>query len=108
MLASTSDPDLKRVIPVESIPVSSINKSNPVCIIQTNTRDDDGYDDPNDWRSPIVEYISDGIVPLDKWEARRLKIKAAYYTMIDGLLFRYNVNRVLLLSIRQQEAERVM
>lgn len=44
--------------------------------------------EPSDWRDPIKAYITDGEVLADRWEARRLKAKAANYMMMDGELYR--------------------
>jgi len=44
--------------------------------------------EPSDWRDPIKAYITNGEVSADRWEARRLKAKAANYMMMDGELYR--------------------
>ena len=42
----------------------------------------------DDWMNPIKSYLEDGAQPKDKGEARRLRLKAARYSIIEGELFR--------------------
>lgn len=43
---------------------------------------------PNDWRGEIINYLEFGIQPDDPIEARKLRMKAARYRMIEDELFR--------------------
>ena len=52
--------------------------------------------EPSDWRLLIKMYIADGIVPTDRWEARRLKTKAANYMMMGGELYRRSATKAFL------------
>ena len=45
-------------------------------------------DNSNSWADPIVQYLQQGIVPEDRSEARKLRIRAARYTMIEDTLYR--------------------
>ncbi|XP_076910750.1 uncharacterized protein LOC143568482 [Bidens hawaiensis] len=38
------------------------------------------------WMTPILRYLREGIVPEDKQGARRLRIRALQYEIIDGAL----------------------
>ena len=38
--------------------------------------------------TPIVVYLKDGRLPEDRDEARRLRIKAAKYVLIDEVLYK--------------------
>ncbi|GJU64281.1 reverse transcriptase domain-containing protein [Tanacetum coccineum] len=40
------------------------------------------------WMTPITEYLKDGILPDDKKEASKLRIKARQYELMDGVLYR--------------------
>ncbi|CAL9222362.1 unnamed protein product, partial [Arabidopsis halleri] len=73
-LASTSDPNLRRIIPVESVDRPSIEAIDIVNFVGTN-RDPDASD-PADWWVEIRDFLTDGTIPTDKWAARRLRIKA--------------------------------
>ncbi|KAM5554178.1 hypothetical protein ABKV19_026092, partial [Rosa sericea] len=43
---------------------------------------------PNDWRGQIVNYLEFGIQPGDPIEARKLRMKAARYLVVEEELFR--------------------
>ncbi|CAE5959309.1 unnamed protein product [Arabidopsis arenosa] len=93
-LASNTDPNLRCTIRVENIATPSIDLPPPICVITEPPEAIEIDDDPNievdpeptDWRDPIKLYIADGEVPADRWEARRLKTKAANYILHDGEL----------------------
>ena len=40
------------------------------------------------WMTPIVIYLKDEMLPKDKDEARKLRIKAAKYVLIDEVLYK--------------------
>ncbi|GAA0141181.1 hypothetical protein LIER_02385 [Lithospermum erythrorhizon] len=44
------------------------------------------YDEPN-WMNLMVDYLTDGVLPTDKNEARHLKHKAATYALVAGNYF---------------------
>ena len=45
-------------------------------------------EDEENWMTPIVIYLKDGRLPEDEDEARRLRIKAAKYVLIDEVLYK--------------------
>ncbi|CAA7034840.1 unnamed protein product [Microthlaspi erraticum] len=119
-LASTSDPDLRRVIPVESIGTPNIDIGETSMAIVTL---EPGVDDaeemnepmdpeqvllPDDWREEIRDYIHDGKVPTDRWAARRLKAKSAHYMVLDGNLFRRSASGPLMICVSGSESRLVM
>jgi len=40
-----------------------------------------------DWREPIRNYILNGVLPADKWEAQKLKATCARFCVADGILY---------------------
>ena len=48
------------------------------------------------WFAPIVRYLNDGTLPLDKKDARKLTYKAAQYTLVDGVLYKRGFTTPLL------------
>ncbi|KAF8095039.1 hypothetical protein N665_0344s0008 [Sinapis alba] len=61
-----------------------------------------------DWRTPFLDYLDKGILPKDKWESRRLKVKSFNYVSIDGKLHRWTANKVLLTCVGKEEAKLVV
>ncbi|XP_024012926.1 uncharacterized protein LOC112087144 [Eutrema salsugineum] len=136
-LATNSDPDLRRTIPIVAIERPSIEPA-PNCNIITrrcdyenqpnlappltrrtkpkeiipdhdnNTDELNGEDEPEDWTLEIVGYIGDGTVPAAKWAARRLKARAARYVVIKGTLLRWDASGVLLTCVRGNDIMEVM
>ncbi|XP_010419143.1 PREDICTED: uncharacterized protein LOC104704812 [Camelina sativa] len=138
-LASTSDPNLRRVIPVESIDQSSIDvnllspapaafldtthstePNNVLAVTRSPSTDSTTPNIPAthspaptapshvDWQTEIIAYIMDGIMPKDKWESRRLRVKSAHYTMLDGSLFRWDANGALLICVNTKDINDIM
>ncbi|XP_076904004.1 uncharacterized protein LOC143559248 [Bidens hawaiensis] len=60
------------------------------------------------WMTPILRYIQEGIVPEDKKEARRLRIRALQYEIIDGGLYRRSYMGPSFKCIDYEEAEYVI
>jgi hypothetical protein len=56
-----------------------------------------------DWRTPIVEYITKGSILEDPQEAKKLVQKASRYTVIEGQLFRRGLSTPLLKCIGPSE-----
>nr|GEW43829.1 reverse transcriptase domain-containing protein [Tanacetum cinerariifolium] len=40
------------------------------------------------WMTPIVDYVKEGTLPGDKKEARKLRLKAQQYELMEGTLYR--------------------
>nr|GEW67532.1 reverse transcriptase domain-containing protein [Tanacetum cinerariifolium] len=40
------------------------------------------------WMTPIMEYLKEGTLPSDRKEARKLRIKARQYELMEGVLYR--------------------
>lgn len=41
-----------------------------------------------DWRNQFVSYLQDGMLPLDKKEAKKLRVQAARYCLINNDLYK--------------------
>lgn len=57
---------------------------------------------------PIFQYIKDGTLPVDKSEARKIKIIAVKYYMLDGELYRRSYIRPLLRCLGPESALKVV
>ncbi|XP_058076379.1 uncharacterized protein LOC131224960 [Magnolia sinica] len=79
-LASATEGKIPRIIPVEFIEHPSIN--------QTEKKTVNPVDDTPSWMDLIYDYLTSGKVPLDKLEARHLRVRAAWYVVLDGVLYK--------------------
>ncbi|KAK9066680.1 hypothetical protein SSX86_014003 [Deinandra increscens subsp. villosa] len=59
---------------------------------------------PESWTTPIVKYLTDGRLPLDKGEARKLRSKCENYQMVNGILYRRTYLGPLLRCVDPEEA----
>ena len=57
---------------------------------------------------PILSYIHDGILPMERKQARRLKCRAARYTLLDGVLYHRGFTLPLLRCLDGEEANYVL
>ncbi len=48
------------------------------------------------WMGPVVDYLRNSKEPEDKSQARKLIIKAARYTVLDGVLYKKSFSGPLL------------
>ena len=48
------------------------------------------------WMELIDRYVRNGDLPTDKWEARKLCIRAAKYVIVEAILFRQSFTQPLL------------
>ena len=120
-LASSSDPGLSRVIPVEFVEHPSIG---PPVIINLI---DSPYGDPNEvdvqatkdleqseygfdkpWTKTILAYIMDGKLPAEKWAARKIKTQSARYVLVDGELYKWRFSGPLMTCVEEEKSRRIM
>ena len=85
-LASTRDKDTLESILVKYLSKPSIAEEK---IHMVNSPEES-------WFAPIVRYLNDGTLPLDKKDARKLAYKAAHYTLVDGALYKRGFSTPLL------------
>ncbi|KAG7552152.1 Reverse transcriptase domain [Arabidopsis thaliana x Arabidopsis arenosa] len=61
-----------------------------------------------DWRTPIREYILNGTLPTDKWEARSLKAKSARFCISNDILYRRSISGPDMICIFGQQVRTVI
>ena len=62
----------------------------------------------NDWITPITSYLKDGVLPEGKEVARKLKVQAARFVLIKGILYKRGFSRPYLRCLILDEANYVM
>ncbi|KAG7584012.1 Ribonuclease H-like superfamily [Arabidopsis suecica] len=101
------DPDLPRNEEAEQVPEveSPIGTPpNPEPALQLLPLPDWGAD----WRTPIREYILNGTLPMDKWEARSLKAKSARFCISNDILYRRSISGPDMICIFGQQVRTVI
>ena len=120
-LASSSDPGLRRVIPVEFIEHPSIGSPVIINLIESPDGDPDevnvlttkylekseyGFDKP--WTETIFAYITDGKLPAEKWAARKIKTQSTRYVLVEGELYKWRFFGPLMTCIEGEKARGIM
>nr|GEV08698.1 reverse transcriptase domain-containing protein [Tanacetum cinerariifolium] len=60
------------------------------------------------WMTQLVDYLKGGVLPGDKKEARKLRLKARQYELIEGVLYRRSFLTPWLRCVGPLQAEYVM
>ena len=60
------------------------------------------------WMNPIVDYLKNSKEPVDKNQARKLRIKTARYTLLNEGLYKKTFSGPLLWCIMNEESEVVL
>ena len=72
------DPKMPKSVPLEVKSRPSIEPNPEVMQIEQKCS----------WMDPIISYIRDKVLPVDKLQARKIRAQASRYTIIDGVLYR--------------------
>ncbi|KAI3762876.1 hypothetical protein L1987_53318 [Smallanthus sonchifolius] len=94
-LASITFQHLAKEVKVETLNAPSISATE-VMIAQVS--------EIESWMTPLVNYMVKGALPEEKHEARRIKIKALQYEMIDRMLYRKSYLGPSLKCVDEDEA----
>ena len=65
-------------------------------------------EDRENWMTPIVSYLKDGKLPEGKDEARKLKVRAARYVLMDEVLYKRGFSQPYLRCLAPDEANYVL
>ncbi|XP_013594447.1 PREDICTED: uncharacterized protein LOC106302494 [Brassica oleracea var. oleracea] len=107
-LGSKLHDQVKRIIPIHRIEMPIISPATEPLAIAASITDAMNIEQLNDWRTEFIEYLSNGVLPTEKWEARRLKQRSAHYVVMDGALHRWTATKVLLKCIFGDETRLFM
>ncbi|XP_039128919.1 uncharacterized protein LOC120265065 [Dioscorea cayenensis subsp. rotundata] len=83
-----------RIVHLKEVQKPSIEKKNIANI-----------EDGNDWRIPFKKFLKDGELPSNTLEAKKLKMRAAHFTLINGVLYKKGLSMPLLRCLQKQDAE---
>ncbi|XP_013721006.1 uncharacterized protein LOC106424802 [Brassica napus] len=120
-LASSPDPGLKWIIPVEFIEHPSIGPSVIANLIWGQIEDAEEIEDSPEgnmdqpeygcdspWLEPIRAYIVDGMLPAEKWAARKIKTQAARYVTVEGEIYKWRFSGPLMTCAEGEKQRKVM
>ncbi|XP_048624034.1 uncharacterized protein LOC125592711 [Brassica napus] len=116
-LGSKLHDQVKRTIPIHKIEQPSIDtkaEQTEIAAAISEAMDIDEAeppsqdDQPTDWRKEHIDYLAEGLLPTEKWDARRLKRRSAHYVVMDGELHRWTATKVLLKCIAGEETRLFM
>ena len=65
-------------------------------------------EDRENWMTPIVSYLKDGKLPEGKDEARKLRVRAARYVLMDEVLYKRGFSQPYLRCLAPDEANYVL
>nr|GEX40209.1 reverse transcriptase domain-containing protein [Tanacetum cinerariifolium] len=78
-IASTSFAHLSKQVLVEVLENKSIKEKEVAAVIE---------EDGPTWMTQIANYLKEGVLPGDNKEARKLRLKARQYELMEGVLYR--------------------
>ena len=98
-LATASQEDLGRQIPVEHLPKLSININNKeIFLVMT----------ASSWMDPIWDYLLNGTLPSDPKEASKIRARSARFALLRGTLYKRGFPAPLLKCIGKEDANYVL
>ncbi|KAL0402736.1 UNVERIFIED_CONTAM: hypothetical protein Slati_4303500 [Sesamum latifolium] len=61
-----------------------------------------------DWRTPIIKWIEEGLLPKNRWEAARLKTRATRFIMQEHILYKKSYTHPLLRCLSTEEGIHIL
>nr|GEV31516.1 reverse transcriptase domain-containing protein [Tanacetum cinerariifolium] len=98
-IASTSFTHLSKQVLVKILKEKSIQEKEVTIVVE---------EDGPTWITPIMEYLKEGTIPSDRNEARKLRIKARQYELLEGLLYMRSFLTPWLRYVRPLQADYVI
>ncbi|XP_058079759.1 uncharacterized protein LOC131227958 [Magnolia sinica] len=99
-LTSATEGKIPRIIPVEFIERPSID--------QAEKREVNLVHATLSWMDPIFNYITSDEISSDKLEAKHLRVRAARYIILDGILYRKSHSQPYLRCLQPDKADYVI
>ncbi|XP_021975209.1 protein NYNRIN-like [Helianthus annuus] len=97
-LASVAFDHLAKEVKVEVLTSPSLNRKEVAAIEGTRET----------WMTPIIKFLQDGILPEGEWAAKKIRVKAMQYELIEGELYRRSYPGPSLKCVDMEEAEYVV
>ena len=65
-------------------------------------------DGENNWMIAIISYLRDGLLPEDKEEAQKLRIRATRFVLMDEVLYKRGFSQLCLWCLTPNESNNVL
>nr|GEY67477.1 reverse transcriptase domain-containing protein [Tanacetum cinerariifolium] len=98
-IASTSFTHLSKQVLVEVLETKSITGKEVTAVIE---------EEGPTWMTELVNYLKEGTLPEDEKEARKIRLKAHQYELIEGILYKRSFLTPWLRCVGPLQAEYVM
>nr|GEV19344.1 reverse transcriptase domain-containing protein [Tanacetum cinerariifolium] len=98
-ITSTSFAYLSKQVLVEVLKTKSITRKEVTAVIE---------EEGPTWMTELVNYLKEGILPGDEKEARKLRLKACQYELMEGVIYKRSFLTPWLRCVRPLQAEYVM
>ncbi|XP_071714172.1 uncharacterized protein [Rutidosis leptorrhynchoides] len=98
-LAALAYDHLRKNVWVEVLTENSIDEKVTVVSFEEES--------PN-WMTPLVKFLTGGELPVDEKEARRVRMKAPMYALIEGVLYRKSYLGLSMLCIGPNQAKELL
>ncbi|KAL0401565.1 UNVERIFIED_CONTAM: hypothetical protein Slati_4186400 [Sesamum latifolium] len=66
------------------------------------------YTTGEDWRTPIIKWIEEGLLPENRWEAARLKTRATRFIIQEHILYKKSYTHPLLRCLSTEEGIHIL
>ncbi|CAL9011262.1 unnamed protein product [Prunus brigantina] len=96
-LASAINDKIGRKVPVEILSQPSTTMAE-VCTVR--------YE--NTWMSPIYAFLTDGTLPTDKSQARKIRYRSARYTIINDVLYKRGYTTPYLKCLTKEQGDYIL
>ena len=98
-LATTSQEELGRLIPIEHLPKPSVSIDNEeVSPLMSELS----------WMDPIWDYLVEGTLPSDLNEASKLRARSARFTIPQGTLYKRGISTPILKCLGNEDANYIL
>ena len=99
---TTANQLAKSALSNESNDKTEVARQSSIQIIEENT-----IDVETSWITPITFYLQGGTLPNDRHEAKRLKVRASLFIILQGILYKKGFSLPYLRCLTLAEAEYV-
>jgi hypothetical protein len=99
-LGSNFNPELLSQVPILHLSEPAVQKEEPISMIVSNVHT---VPEPDSWTKPYYDYLRDDVLPINKHEAKAVRMRATRYTILKGVLFKRSASEILMRCIEPSQ-----